>query len=88
LQWHDLRHEAISRLSELTGGATAKSHRPSDAAMLARYTHLRADRLRGFTGTPLDRRCRAARWHGLARTTRVRFALYRCNHLTEAGFSR
>ncbi len=48
LRWHDLRHEAISRLFELTDlrdteiMAISGHLRPE---MLARYTHLRADRL-------------------------------------------
>ncbi len=48
LRWHDLRHEAISRLFELTDlrdheiMAITGHLTPS---MLARYTHLRADRL-------------------------------------------
>jgi hypothetical protein len=48
LRWHDLRHEAISRLFELTdlreNEIMAISGRLTPA-MLARYTHLRADRL-------------------------------------------
>lgn len=60
LRWHDLRHEGISRLFEptylrdheimaITGHLTA--------AMLARYTHLRADRLGArLPGGPLNRR--------------------------------
>ncbi|MCC6915560.1 MAG: site-specific integrase, partial [Rhodospirillaceae bacterium] len=48
LRWHDLRHEAISRLFELTDLRdheimTISGH--LTPAMLARYTHLRADRL-------------------------------------------
>ncbi len=48
LRWHDLRHEAISRLFELTDLRdheimTITGH--LTPAMLARYTHLRADRL-------------------------------------------
>lgn len=48
LRWHDLRHEAISRLFELTDlrdneiMAISGHLRPE---MLTRYTHLRADRL-------------------------------------------
>lgn len=48
LRWHDLRHEAISRLFELTDlrdneiMAISGHMRPE---MLTRYTHLRADRL-------------------------------------------
>jgi len=48
LRWHDLRHEGISRLFELTD---LRDHEIMaitghlTAAMLARYTHLRADRL-------------------------------------------
>lgn len=48
LRWHDLRHEAISRLFEHTDlrdheiMAISGHMRPE---MLARYTHLRADRL-------------------------------------------
>lgn len=48
LRWHDLRHEAISRLFELTDFrdneimAISGHLRPE---MLTRYTHLRADRL-------------------------------------------
>lgn len=48
LRWHDLRHEAISRLFELTDlrdteiMAITGHLRPE---MLVRYTHLRADRL-------------------------------------------
>jgi len=48
LRWHDFRHEAISRLFELTDLRdheimTISGH--LTPAMLARYTHLRADRL-------------------------------------------
>jgi integrase len=48
LRWHDLRHEGISRLFELTDLRdyeimTISGH--LTPAMLARYTHLRADRL-------------------------------------------
>ena len=48
LRWHDLRHEAILRLFELTDlreneiMAISGHLTPS---MLTRYTHLRADRL-------------------------------------------
>jgi integrase len=48
LRWHDLRHEGISRLFELTD---LRDHEIMaitghlTPAMLARYTHLRADRL-------------------------------------------
>ena len=48
LRWHDLRHEAISRLFEHTDlrdheiMAISGHIRPE---MLARYTHLRADKL-------------------------------------------
>lgn len=48
LRWHDLRHEAVSRLFELTDlrdteiMAITGHLRPE---MLARYTHLRSDRL-------------------------------------------
>ena len=48
LRWHDLRHEGISRLFELTDlrdneiMAISGHLRPE---MLTRYTHLRADRL-------------------------------------------
>lgn len=48
LRWHDLRHEAISRLFELTDLRESEIMAISGhltPAMLARYTHLRADRL-------------------------------------------
>lgn len=48
LRWHDLRHEAISRLFELTDLRDNEIMAISGhlrAEMLARYTHLRADRL-------------------------------------------
>jgi len=48
LRWHDLRHEGISRLFELTDLRENEIMAISDhltPAMLARYTHLRADRL-------------------------------------------
>lgn len=48
LRWHDLRHEAISRLFELTDLRENEIMAISGhltPAMLARYTHLRADRL-------------------------------------------
>lgn len=53
LRWHDLRHEAISRLFERTDlrdneiMAISGHLRPE---MLTRYTHLRADRLGGRLG--------------------------------------
>ncbi len=48
LRWHDLRHEAISRLFELTDLRENEIMAISGhltPAMLTRYTHLRADRL-------------------------------------------
>jgi len=61
LRWHDLRHEGISRLFELTD---LRDHEIMaitghlTPAMLARYTHLRADRLGArLPGGPLNRRC-------------------------------
>ncbi len=48
LRWHDLRHEGISRLFELTDLRENEIRAISGhltSAMLARYTHLRADRL-------------------------------------------
>jgi integrase len=48
LRWHDLRHEAISRFFELTDLRDAEIMAISGhlrPEMLARYTHLRADRL-------------------------------------------
>lgn len=48
LRWHDLRHEAISRLFELTDLRENEIMAVSGhltPAMLTRYTHLRADRL-------------------------------------------
>ncbi len=48
LRWHDLRHEAISRLFELTDLRDNEIMAISGhlrAEMLTRYTHLRADRL-------------------------------------------
>ncbi len=48
LRWHDLRHEAISRLFELTDLRENEIMAITGhltPAMLARYTHLRADRL-------------------------------------------
>jgi integrase len=48
LRWHDLRHEGISRLFELTDLRDHEIMAISGhltPAMLARYTHLRADRL-------------------------------------------
>jgi integrase len=48
LRWHDLRHEGISRLFELTDLRENEIMAISGhltPAMLARYTHLRADRL-------------------------------------------
>jgi integrase len=48
LRWHDLRHEGISRLFELTDLRDNEIMAISGhltPAMLARYTHLRADRL-------------------------------------------
>jgi integrase len=48
LRWHDLRHEGISRLFELTDLRESEIMAISGhltPAMLARYTHLRADRL-------------------------------------------
>jgi integrase len=60
LRWHDLRHEAISRLFEHTDlrdteiMAISGHLRPE---MLARYTHLRADRLGArLRGGKLNRR--------------------------------
>jgi integrase len=60
LRWHDLRHEGISRLFELTD---LRDHEIMaitghlTPAMLARYTHLRADRLGArLPGGPLNRR--------------------------------
>lgn len=60
LRWHDLRHEAISRLFERTDlrdheiMAISGHLRPE---MLARYTHLRADRLGArLPGGKLNRR--------------------------------
>ncbi|OAN46168.1 tyrosine-type recombinase/integrase [Magnetospirillum moscoviense] len=53
LRWHDLRHEAVSRLFERTDlrdneiMAISGHLRPE---MLTRYTHLRADRLGGRLG--------------------------------------
>lgn len=47
-RWHDLRHEGISRLFELTDLRENEIMAISGhltPAMLARYTHLRADRL-------------------------------------------
>jgi len=59
LRWHDLRHEGISRLFELTD---FRDHEIMSItghltpAMLARYTHLRADRLGArLPGGPLNR---------------------------------
>ncbi len=48
LRWHDLRHEGVSRLFELTDLRENEIMAISGhltPAMLARYTHLRADRL-------------------------------------------
>jgi integrase len=48
LRWHDFRHEGISRLFELTDLRENEIMAISGhltPAMLARYTHLRADRL-------------------------------------------
>jgi integrase len=48
LRWHDLRHEAVSRLFELTDLRDNEIMAISGhlrAEMLTRYTHLRADRL-------------------------------------------
>jgi integrase len=48
LRWHDLRHEGISRLFELTDLRENEIMAISGhltPTMLARYTHLRADRL-------------------------------------------
>ena len=48
LRWHDLRHEAISRLFELTDLRENEIMAISGhltPAMLVRYTHLRSDRL-------------------------------------------
>jgi integrase len=60
LRWHDLRHEAISRLFELTD---LRDHEIMEItghltpAMLARYTHLRAHRLAArLPGGALNRR--------------------------------
>jgi len=60
LRWHDLRHEGISRLFELTD---LRDHEIMaitghlTPAMLARYTHLRADRLGArLPGGPLNKR--------------------------------
>jgi integrase len=60
LRWHDLRHEGISRLFELTDLRDHEIMAISGhltPAMLARYTHLRADRLGArLPGGPLNRR--------------------------------
>jgi integrase len=47
LRWHDLRHEAVSRLFEkgLTAEEVMKISGHQTYAMLARYTHLRLDDL-------------------------------------------
>ncbi len=47
LRFHDLRHEATSRLFEkrLESDAGSGHHRPQDIAMLKRYTHLSAEDL-------------------------------------------
>ena len=48
LRWHDLRHEAVSRLFELTDLRDHEIMAISGhltSSMLARYTHLRSDRL-------------------------------------------
>jgi integrase len=44
LRWHDLRHEAVSRLFEkgLTAEEVMQISGHRTYAMLARYTHLRA----------------------------------------------
>ena len=51
-RWHDLRHEATSRLFEkslnLMEVATITGHQ--DLKMLKRYTHLRAEDLMGRLG--------------------------------------
>ena len=51
-RWHDLRHEATSRLFEkglnLMEVATITDHQ--DLKMLKRYTHLRAEDLMGRLG--------------------------------------
>jgi integrase len=61
LRWHDLRHEAISRLFELTDLRENEIMAISGhltPAMLARYTHLRADRLgERLPGGRLNSRC-------------------------------
>ena len=60
LRWHDLRHEAISRLFELTDLRENEIMAISGhltPAMLTRYTHLRADRLGArLPGGKLNRR--------------------------------
>jgi integrase len=60
LRWHDLRHEGVSRLFELTD---LRDHEIMQItghltpSMLARYTHLRADRLGArLPGGPLNKR--------------------------------
>jgi len=62
LRWHDLRHEAISRLFELTDLRDNEIMAITGhltPAMLARYTHLRADRLgERLPGGKLNRRSR------------------------------
>ena len=61
LRWHDLRHEAISRLFELTELRESEIMAISGhlcAEMLARYTHLRTDRLgTKLPGGRLHQRC-------------------------------
>lgn len=60
LRWHDLRHEAISRLFELTDLRDNEIMAISGhlrAEMLTRYTHLRGDRLGArLPGGKLNRR--------------------------------
>lgn len=63
LRWHDLRHEGISRLFELTDLRDNEIMAISGhltPAMLTRYTHLRADRLAvRLRGGRLNRRAAA-----------------------------
>ncbi len=62
LRWHDLRHEGISRLFEFTDlreNEIMSITGHLTPAMLARYTHLRADRLASrLRGGRLNRRAR------------------------------
>jgi integrase len=64
LRWHDLRHEAISRLFELTDLRDNEIMAITGhltPALLTRYTHLRADRLgERLPGGKLNRRARLA----------------------------